>query len=182
MRQACGVLSVVLGLVAAASAQDVASGPDKDQKVPALKVFDATGPSQGKELDYAADRKDKPTIYLFVQADKWDRPPARFVKVLDEAVQKEGGGAYVVAVWLTDDADKTKEYLPKAQQSMQLQATALTCFPGEKAGPKDWNINADAHLTVVVAGKAKVTARFGYRSVNETDVPAVHEALKKIVK
>jgi hypothetical protein len=162
-----------------ATAQDVTSGPDRGAKLPALKVFDATGPHKGKDADYVAERKDKPTVYVFIQADKWDRPMARFLKKLDEAVQKDGEDAYVVAVWLTDSPDKTKEYLPLAQQSLQLQASALTCFTGERSGPKDWNINADAHLTAVAANKAKTAATFGYRSINETDVPAVQEGLKK---
>jgi hypothetical protein len=160
-------------------AQDVVSGPDRGKKVPPLKVFDATGPNQGKELDFAAERKDRPTVYVFVQADKWDRPMARFLRKLDEAVRKESKDAPVVAVWLTDSPSKTKEYLPVAQQSLQLQATALTYFPGEKAGPGSWGINADAHLTVAVANKQQVTATFGYRSVNETDVARVRDALKK---
>jgi hypothetical protein len=160
-------------------AQDVVSGPDQGKKVPPLTVFDATGPNQGKELDYAAARKDKPTVYVFVQADQWDRPMARFLRKLDEAVRKESKDASVVAVWLTDSPSKTKEYLPLAQQSLQLQTTALTCFSGKKAGPGGWGINADAHLTVAVATKQKVTATFGYRSVNETDVPGVRDALKK---
>jgi hypothetical protein len=162
-----------------ATRQDVDSGPEHGQKVSALKVFDATGNSRDKEVDYVAERKDKPTVYVFVQADKWDRPMARFLRKLDETVLKESQDVYVVAVWLTDDADKTKAYLPRAQQSLNLQNTALTCFMGEKAGPKDWGINADAHLTAVVAHKGRVAKRFGYRSINETDAPAVQEALKK---
>jgi len=84
-----------------------------------------------------------------------------------------------VAVWLTDKPDTTKEFLPRVQQSVQYETTALTCFTGEKTGPKDWNVNADAHLTAVVANKGKVVANFGYNSINETDVPKVREALKK---
>ena len=159
--------------------QDVESGPDQGKKAPALKVFAATGPNQDKEVDYVAERKDKPTIYVFLQADKWDRPMARFLRTLDETVLKENEDAYVVAVWLTEDADKTKSYLPRAQQSLKLQNTALTLFPGESAGPKDWAVNADAHVTAVVVNKARVAKRFGYRSINETDAPAVREALKK---
>jgi hypothetical protein len=167
----------LLALPCLAWGQGVVSGPDKGKKVPALKVFDATGPNQGKEVDYAAERKDRPTVYVFVQADKWDRPMARFLRKLDEAV-REVEDASVVAVWLTDDPDKTKEYLPVAQQSLQLQATALACFTGDKAGPEGWGMNADAHLTAVVANKGKVAAAFGFRSLNETDVPAVRDALK----
>jgi hypothetical protein len=170
------VFAVTFG-TALAWAQDVGSGPDKGKKVPALKVFDATGPSAGKEVDYALERKDAPTVYVFVQADKWDRPMARFLRKLDEAVLKEGKGASVVAVWLTADPDKTKEYLPIAQESLKFEAAALTCYTGEKSGPEGWGINLDAHLTAVVANERKVVAVFGYLSINETAVPQVHKAL-----
>lgn len=173
-------LTVVFLLAAApALAQDVVSGPDKGKAAPALKVFDVTGPNQGKELDYTAERKGRPTVYVFVRADRWDRPMARFLRGLDEAARKEAEDVAVVAVWLTDDAAKTKEYLPLAQQSLQFQVTALTCFTGPKDGPQGWGINADAHLTAAVVAKGRVTATFGYQSVNDTAVPAVQKALKK---
>jgi hypothetical protein len=162
-----------------APAQDVSSGPDKNAKVPALKVFDATGMNKEKDVDYAAERKDKPTIYFLVRADKFDRPMNRFMKGLDAEVKKESENAYIVAVWLTDDVDKAKERLPAVQQSVQYENTALTIFTGGKDGPKDWNANGDAHLTVVLANKGKVVATFGYQSVNETDVKAVRAAFKK---
>ena len=110
------------------------------------------------------------------------RPLARFLKKLDEVVPKVGEDAAVVAVWLTDDPAKTKAYLPVAQDSLQLQVTALTCFTGDKEGPKGWGINADAHATAVVTARGKVAAVFGYRSVNETAVPEVRDALLKARK
>jgi hypothetical protein len=174
--------AVVLLAVSPAWSQDVTSGPEKGKAVPPLKVFDVTGPHKDKEVDYAKERGSKATVYVFIPADKWGRPTARFLKQLDEAAAKVGEDAYVVAVWLTDDADKTKAYLPVAQNSLQLQATALTCFTGDKEGPRGWGINADAHATAVVTAKGKVAAVFGYRSVNETAVPAVRDALHKARK
>ena len=52
------------------------SGPKAGDKVPALKVFGVVGTVEGKEADFAADRKDKPTIYIFVQAKKAGYPSA----------------------------------------------------------------------------------------------------------
>jgi hypothetical protein len=153
---------------------DVVSGPKEGEKVAALTVFAVTGDPKEKDVDYADLRKDKPTVYIFVQADKWSRPMFRFVKRLDESV---GDAGLVVAVWLSDDADKSKEYLPKISQ--YFMGTALTVFPGDKAGPKDWGVNADAHLTAVVVRGAKVVKAIGYQSLNETDAPAVAEALRK---
>src|SRR5262249_1430576 len=92
---------------------------------------------------------------------------------------KELADVYLVAVWLTEDEDKTKEYLPKI--STYFNTSALTVFKG-KEGPKGWDVNNDAHLTVIVAHKGKVTARFGYNSVNDTDVGAVMKELKKVAK
>jgi hypothetical protein len=171
----------LLVLAPPARAQDVTSGPEKGAKVPALKVYDTTGAHKDKEVDYAADRKDKPTVYLFVNAEKFDRPMNRYMKALDGAVKKDVEGGYVIAVWLTRDADKAKEYLPKVQQSVGYEATALAVFP-DTAGPEGWNINADAHLTAVVVSKGRVAAVFGYRSLNETDVPAVKQALQEAIK
>ena len=53
-----------------------------------------------------------------------DRPMARFMRKLDETLLKESEEVYIVAVWLTDDVDKTKGYLPRAQQSLKFQNTA----------------------------------------------------------
>jgi hypothetical protein len=155
----------------------VESGPSAGSKLEALKVVTATGDNAGKEADYAKERKDKPTIFVFVQADKWDRPTARFLRALDEALVKDHKDVQVIAVWLTDDVAKAKEYLPKAQESLKLSQTTFAVHPGEKSGPAGWGINADAHVTAVVAQDQKVTASFGFGSLNETDAPAV---LKKI--
>ncbi len=103
----------------------------------------------------------------------------RFMKSLDESITKDLEDVYGVAVWLTEDEDKSKEYLPRI--STYFQTTALTVFRG-KDGPEGWGINSDAHLTVVVANKGKVVARFGYNSVNETDTPTVLKELKKVAK
>jgi hypothetical protein len=86
-----------------------------------------------------------------------------------------------VAVWIAGDADKNKEYVPRLNMSVKFEKTALTVYTGG-ASPDGWGLNTDAHLTVVVTDKGKVVKSFGYSSVNETDVKAVVEELKKAVK
>lgn len=176
------LMFAVLVLPSSVLGQDVPSGPEKGKAVPALTVFDATGAQAGKRIDYAAERAGKPTVYVFVQADTWDRPMARFLRTLDEAVRKQGGDARVIAVWVGGDPERNKEYLPVARNALKLQATALTAFTGAAAGPDDWGINDQAHLTAVVASQGKVAAVFGWRSINETNVPEVAEALKSAVR
>jgi len=155
------------------------AGPEIGKPVPSLKVVDVTGQTSPNEVDYSELRKELPTVYVFVQADKWDRPMARYLRVLDEAVANQDEAVYVVAVWLTENADKTRQYLPLAQQSLQLSRTALTCYVADKDGPKDWQLDLAASLTVAVAAKGKIADVREYRSVNETLVPEVREALQK---
>lgn len=157
---------------------EVQSGPTADSKTPALKVVAATGDLVGQEVDFAAQRKDKPTIYFFVAADKWDRPMARFLKTVDQSLSSDRNDVQIIAVWLTDDVSQSKEYLPKAHDAIKLSQTTLAVHPGDKSGPNEWGINPDAHVTVVVAEGDKVTASFGYRSVNETNAPEVVGKLK----
>jgi hypothetical protein len=169
----------VLGLAGLLWA-DVASGPKEGEKVAALPVYAVTGDPKEKDVDYAAVRKGKPTVFVFVQQEKWDRPMFRFLKKLDEVLPEVNEAATPVAVWLTEKPDGAKEYLPKIVQ--YFKGTPLTVFTGDKSGPKDWGINPDAHVTVVVAAEGKVVASFGYQSVNETDAAAIRDALKKALK
>src|SRR5258708_3470972 len=105
----CLLSLVLMAWVVPVHAQDVASGPAKGEKVPALKVFDATGTNKDKDVDYTAERKDKPTVYFLIAAGKFDRPTNRFMKEFDKTVKKDFDDTYMVAVWLTDDVDKAKE-------------------------------------------------------------------------
>ena len=177
-------LAAACGLLLASSAvmAQVESGPVPGAKLAALKVTAATGEFADNEVDYFDKRKDKPTIYVFVQAASWDRPMARYLKTLDGAVKKAGGDAQIVAVWLTSDAEKSKEYLPKAQMSLNMEITALTVYAGATAGPDNWGVNDRASLTTVVSGGETCAARFAYVSLNETDVPAVEKALKEVLE
>ena len=178
MRQPLLASCFVFALVGVSRAADLESGPEKGAKIPALKVYDCTGENKEKMIDYAALRKDKVTVYLFLPADKFDRPMHRFFKKLDETANDDFKDVYLVAVWLTDDEPATKERLPKIQMSVNYSMTALCSFKG--TDPKDWNVNRDAHLTVVVAAKGKVAARFAYKSANDTLVPNVVKALTKV--
>jgi hypothetical protein len=176
----CGPFALAILLAATGVGAQDPSGPEPGKRLAPLKVFAATGPSEGKELDYVAERGEKTTVYVLIR--EWDRPVARFLKTLDAAVRGESAQAVVVAAWLTDEKEETKTYLPRAQQLLKLEVTPLTVFLGDKAGPNEWDVNPSARVTVVVAKNRTVTARFGFASLNETNVPPVREAVRKAVK
>src|SRR6185437_12792500 len=147
-----------VGLLLALPARgDDDSGPKAGEKVAKLQAYGVVGTVEKKEADFAAERKDAPTIYLFVAAEEGGipvggRPAARFMKKLDEEVGKlDGTGTAIVAVWLGNKAfDKHKEYLPRIATALKFEHTQLAAFNGPKSGPDDWAINGDTHITAVV--------------------------------
>ena len=170
---------------ASVAVADIESGLKSGEKVPALKAFGVVGSVEGKEADFAADRKDAPTVYLFVSAQEGGipvggRPLAQFMKTLDKDITKTDEKAKVVAVWLGEKAfEKHKEYIPKINMSLKFEKTSLAAFDGEKSGPNGWGINPDAHLTAIVVKGGKVVKSFAYVTVNDTDVPKVLKELEK---
>lgn len=172
---ATGLIALVCGMgQAIAHAEDAGLKP--------VKVFAVSGTHEGKEVDYVAERKDATTFYVFLNATDWARPVARFVKKLDTDVAGGIAGAedaHVVLVWLSEDAAKGKEYLPKAQMSLSLVRSDWTVFEGQKAGPDGWNVDIASGLTVVAVQKGKEVGRVAFKSVNETDVPSAIKLLKK---
>jgi hypothetical protein len=176
-RNILAIVSLVVCSVSAAAHADVASGPGEGNKIEPFKVVVVAGESAGKEVDFVTDRKEKPTVFVLVASDKFSRPIAKFIKVLDDKLQADRQDVDIIAVWLTDDVASSKEYLPKAHQSLKTNRTSWTVFAGQKTGPETWGVNPDADVTVVVSDGAKAKFSQGYRSINETEVPKVIEAL-----
>jgi hypothetical protein len=168
---------------------DVDSGPTPGENVPPLKVLAVVvdgetkeGENKEKEADLSKERAEKPTLYLFVRADRFSRPISRAMKTLDQEVDKLGAEAKLIAVWLTDDKEQTKAYLLRVEPRLQLDATTLALHPDLNTGPEHWGINSDADLTVVVTGNKKVAARFGFVGPNERVTRQVLAELKKVAK
>ena len=172
----CFLLGMSILLCDSASAS--AAGPEVGRKLSPLKVevLQAGGGYMADDIATAA--AEKPVVYLLVPAKKWDRPVARFMKTLDDKLASFSATAIVHAVWLTADVGASKEYLPRAAQSLQFKNVSLAVFSDE-SGPEGWQPAGDGQLTVVVANKGRVASTFSFASVNETDVPKVGEAITK---
>lgn len=165
-----------------AALADVASGPESGAALSPLKVQAVTGSIENKEVDYTAERGEKPTVYVFIPREKWDRPVARFLRQLDEEAGKAGHGAALVVVFLSDAPEQTADYLPRAQMAIKFQQTALAVFPSTTNLPDGWNLSTEADVTVVVARAGKAVESWGFVSVNETLVPTVSKSLQKAVE
>jgi hypothetical protein len=153
------------------------SGPAADKAVPNLKVLIV--PDVGVEPEeITSKRKDRPTVYVFIPKEKFDRAMARFLRSVDEKLEEIHEGKMVV-VWLTkDEVETSADYLQRAQKSLNLQRTLWTIYKGEAADVPDWELNPDALATAVAARKQKVVKSLGYSALNETDAPDVIKLLK----
>lgn len=174
----CLILVMLAGLNSAVLADKV-SGPAVKETVPPLKVHFAVPDETGEVSDVVARRGNKPTIYFVVPTKRWSRPTARLLKTLDTKINAVHSEAKIVAVWLSDDIEEAREYLPRVQRSIKLKDTFWTVNDGAASGPKTWKIDLDAESTIVVANGGNVISAKGYDSENETLVDSLLAELKQ---
>lgn len=142
-----------------------------EKKVPPLESVVCVGEKAGEKTDLTQWRGSKPTIYIYIQAEHWDRPIARLVRGLDVAVADKITDGGLVLVWLSNnEIERFREHLPRVQQSLKLSMTTYSTWPGDTFGPPAWAINRDDHVTVITANEGKIIARHAFRSTNEGDV------------
>ena len=156
------------------AAEDAATGA----AVKPLKVELLQSDGSYSQIDATQASETKPIVYLLIPSARWDRPVARFMKTLDEKLSGYSATAEVRAIWLSAEPDATKEYLPRVQQSLQLQKTTLGVY-ADAEGPEGWQPGGDIQMVAIVVHRGKMAARFAFGSVNETDVPQVGEAVAK---
>ncbi len=175
MKTLLACLSLVMGVSLARAEGD--SGPKAGDKVPALKVKALVGPLADKEVDYPAERKELPTIYLLIHAEKFGRPTAQLMRGLETKITEVNDQATIVAVWIGGDAKKNEEFLPRIQMSLKFENTALAVC--DTNNPVGWNINTDTHVTAVVAVAGKVVESYALVSTNGTDAKTLLDRLTK---
>ncbi|MCA9082170.1 MAG: hypothetical protein KDA58_16530 [Planctomycetaceae bacterium] len=180
MRSCLLIVATFFGSALAANGlwADVESGPKVGEQVPPLTVFAVVGEVNGEKVDFVTRREQKPTLYLFVPAEKFSRPTARLIRTLDEKLTDTTASGAIVAVWVTGNVDESKAYLPRAQMSLMLDETTWCVYEGDANGPNNWGLNSDADITVVAVVNGKVQQTWGFVSANETLADEVLKVLK----
>lgn len=142
--------------------------------VPTLEAIVCVGEGVGQKVDLVKSRGAKPTVYMFLQKEHWDRPTARLLRELDLQIREKVTDGGIVAVRLTDEpVQGLQEHLPRVLQSIRLSMTTYAVWPGNAFGPMDWGLTRDDHVTIVSAKDGKVIGRHTFRSTNEGDAPKV---------
>ncbi len=173
------VVLCVMGLMVSAcqfaTAADLKSGLEVDAQPPAFNVTDVTGPNAGKKLCYRCQYSSRPVVSVFVR--KMDENTVKLVKQIDDVVgkQEEKKMAAFVTV-LSDDPDAQEAALKKTADEQKITHTPLTVFENG-VGPKAYNINEKANVTVMMWVDGNVTVNHAY-----ADGDLSEEAIAKIIE
>jgi hypothetical protein len=157
----------------------IAVGPEPGTGIPSLKTFQVHGDLAGKEVDWKTQSPDHPILFVFLRSDQWDRPLARVVKKLDDLLQadRQQTKADLAIIWITKDLEKGKEYLPRAQQSLKLQASSWNILAGEVYDAQGWVLSGDLPLNLILVKKKKIAWGRAYREMSDVPVRGVRTAL-----
>jgi hypothetical protein len=179
------VLLWVLALGGSAGAQDragapgaapekapkVFSGPQKGEKLSALKVVGVYDELAGKEIDFVGEVGDKPALIIFVH--KLTRPSLGLTRMLtDYAVENWKGKLEPRIVWLDKDRSGAESYLTRARSSLNLKAPVGISLDGEE-GPGAYGLNRNVALTILVARSRTVTANNALIQPSDTEAPQI---------
>lgn len=165
-------------LLAFAFLGDPASGPAVGDKLGDAKVKGVFDPIAGKEINLLDRAKKDPTLIVFVH--KLSRPTFRLLKEIDKAAAKQEG-LNATFVWLTDDVNKTEEFLKFAKNSLSFETPVAISLDGT-AGPNGYGLNDQVDVTIILARDAKVTSNFAFVGPNETSAPKVVAAIGALTK
>jgi hypothetical protein len=163
-----------------AVAADLKSSLQPGDKIPGpFYPLNVNGPTPGEKKCLVCRNGDNPVIMIF--ARNADNPTLnKLVKQVDEATGKNADckmGSFVV--YLTDD-DKTEAKLAEIAKKEKLQNTVLSL--DNPAGPKGYEVNKDADVTVVLYTDRVVKANHAFKAgeLKDADVEKIMKDVEKI--
>jgi hypothetical protein len=172
-------LSSVLGSPAKADDEKVFSGPQPGEKLSPFKVVGVFDALAGKEVDFVAEAKEKPTLLIFVHSVT--RPSAAVTRALScwaESRAKDGLQHYIV--WLAPDRNEAEQFLNRARKSLGVKSPLGIALDGAE-GPGAYGLNRKVILTILVAKEGKVTANFAWVQPSVTETPQVAAAVVQLI-
>ena len=113
-----------------------------------------------------------------VFARKTSEPLASLVKQIDAKIG-ENKNLKSFVVLMTSEGEKSSEALKKLAKEASVKNVPLTMI-GEKDGPPDYEISADADVTVLMWNEGKVKVNLGYKGeLNEAQMAEIIRVLSE---
>jgi hypothetical protein len=170
-------LAVATGLAVAA---EMKSGPQKGEKIPGpFNPLNVTGEDAGQKRCLVCKNGDNPVVMIFARCA--DCPmTAKLIKAVDKATEQNSKcdmGSFVV---FCTDEDKTEAKLKDMANKEGLKKIILSI--DNPAGPKGYNVDKDADVTVVLYNNRKIEANYAFKKgeIKDKDIEAVIKDVAKI--
>jgi hypothetical protein len=176
----CGVLS---------AAEQLKSGPQPGETIPGpFHYLNVNGAHAGNPHCLVCEFGLRPAALVFARESPADKSPlAVLLQKLDEAVERyKNAELRAGVVVLNDDfakAETRKDLVRKWETSAKDLKHVVIAVDGQ-AGPKEYKIDKDADVTVVLYNQHKVVANFAFAKdkLTDKDVTAIMAAVNKMIE
>lgn len=177
------IVTIVISLACGYSVSrgdEPVSGPKVGDAAAAFEMEVATGDEAGKTLDPIKPLKDKPVLVIFIS--EMNRPGFGLLQMLDKYGRlRQPEGLEVLIVRVSDDAAGAAKHAKILHDLYDVKSTAGVATGG-KAGPKDYNLNEEAQMTVLLVNKEhKVLMNMARRAPARQDFDDVRKAIDKLL-
>ncbi|MCI0421079.1 MAG: hypothetical protein L0312_17940 [Acidobacteria bacterium] len=173
------VLAVLLGSTLAGDAP-IKSGPQVKEKVPGpFHPLNVTGEFAGKKNCLFCSNGDNPVAMVFA------RQPSdaltTLIKKIDTATAKNSGCSMGSFVVFLNDSEGLEKQLKAVAEKENIKHCVLSI--DNPAGPKGYNVNKDADVTVVLYTERVVRANYAFKAgqMKEGDINKIVGDISKIL-
>lgn len=163
-RWVCSSLLVAFVAVASVNAEELKSGPQVGEAVGAFTVEkcagnDSDGVSAGDKLCYRCMLGKRPVVAIFARTP--DSKLAQLVQEIDGVVAHNEDKKLASFVnLLGEDPEQLKSHAKKLVSESKASKVAVVVPVDHEQGPKNYKLNPDADVTVLVYNNGKVEANY----------------------
>ena len=174
------VLILALALTSLDAKEEIFSGPQVGEKLPAFDATLATGKNAGDRYNIVAEAKQDPLLIVFVH--EVSRPAIGLTRlVINYGVKRKKEGLISGLVFLSDDVTETEALIRRARHALPSEIPIGISVDG-KEGPGAYGLNRKVTLTVLVAAKGRVTANFALVQPSvAADAPRIGAAIAAVL-
>ena len=142
--------------------EQIFSGPQPGEKLPAFKATSLDGDKKGKELDPITSAGDKLQVLFFQDVSRV--AIAGLFSVMDaigKIERKTDKDLQIACVFLIDDADRIKKGFARGFPALlELGIDVVAVSQGGRDGPGAYGLNRTISQTIILARDGKVTRNF----------------------
>ena len=163
--------------------KQIFSGPQKGEKLPALKVTSLFGDTKGEVFDPIKRVGNRPQILFFQDAIFGEVPCLfQFADAIRQVNEKADKELQVACIFLADEANTiTSRYARTFGGLRERGVNVIAVASGGRNGPGSYGLNRNISQTIIVARDGKVTWNFvseqGLLFANPHILGAVAEAV-----